>query len=118
MIYETWYQASWWLFALFAILCAAILWRWSSRMRWPWQLLVVGTPLIVFGFPLPVEAEVSYWAPAFIQFGFTLVDSGFQLSAAWPLLQLPALAVVVWLLSCIGLAFFTAAKEPPHTPDH
>lgn len=105
MIYESWYQGSWWLFILFAVLCGAILWRWTTRLAWPWQLLVVGTPLIAFVFPTRVDADVPYLAPAFIQFGFELVDSGFSLSDSWPFYQLPVLVMVVWAIGCIGLAF-------------
>ncbi|WP_119395548.1 hypothetical protein [Salinibius halmophilus] len=117
MIYEAWYQGSWWLFALFAVLCAAILWRWASTLRWPWQLLIVGTPLIAFAFPLTVEAEVDYLAPAFIQFGFELVDSGFDIASAWPLYQLPALVLLLWVLLCIGLAFFTRNQATSEQDD-
>lgn len=117
MIYESWYQGSWWLFILFAVLCGAILWRWTTRLNWPWQLLIVGTPLIAFMFPTRVEGDVSYLAPAFIQFGFELVDSGFSVSESWPFYQLPVLAMVVWALVCIALAFVYTKRSSQPLPE-
>lgn len=109
MIYETWYQGSWWLFALFMALCAAVVWRWISRLNWPWQMLILGLAIIAFGFPAHVAEPVSYWAPAFIQAGFEFIDSG--IASAWPIYRNAVIAMLLWAALCLGLAFWQVKRD-------
>lgn len=93
MLYQEFYQLVLWGFVGSLLLATLLALYLTRKLVWPIRAALIGSALIAVLFPAQADSITAY-APAFIQFGFALVDSGFDVAETLVLIQ----PMLFWLL--------------------